>query len=96
MSNMLKRALTKTLNHFGLYTTQQYLEQVEEKGRVSEYARYLERAIDGMPDPAKPIVILADGACVRGISLVVGQSVVISPYAKNVYLENIRVQEKGD
>lgn len=81
--------LTRILNHFGVYTAKQYLEQVEEKSRAVEYARYLERAVDGMSDPAKPIVIMGQDVEVRDVVLVKGQQVVISPSAKRIRLYNI-------
>lgn len=81
--------LTRILNYFGVYTAKQYLEQVEEKGRAQEYARYLERAVDGMSDPAKPIVIMGEYVSVRDVLLLKGQSVIVSPYARNVHVANI-------
>ena len=81
--------LTRILNYFGVYTTKQYLEQVEEKGRAVEYARYLERAVDGMSDPAKPIVIMGRDVEVRDVALLKGQQVIVGPSAKNIRMYNI-------
>lgn len=81
--------LTRVLNHFGFYTSAQYLAQVEEKSRVTEYARYLERAVDGLSDPAKPIVVMGQGVEVRDVVLQKGQSIIVSPSAKNVRMCNI-------
>ena len=81
--------ITKLLNRFGLYTSKQYFHELKEKSRAIELAMYLEKAVDGMTDPAKPIVVLIDYTRVSDVALQHGQQIIISPYAKFVALTNI-------
>lgn len=81
--------LTKLLNRLGLFTKSQYLEQVESKDRINEYALVLERAVNGMNDPAKPIIVLGNCVIVRDITLKQGQNIIVSPHAKYVQISNV-------
>lgn len=81
--------LNEILNYFGLYTRTQYLHQVKEVGRALEFVMHLEKAVTGMTDPAKPIVVLSDYTRVNDILLQHGQQIITSPFAKNVEVSNV-------
>lgn len=94
MFDKLKQSMVRLFNQCGLYTKNQYLGQVEEIARAREYALYLEKSVEGMTAPTKPIIILADNTRVETVSLKRGQSIIVSPYAKYVHISNIRVQQE--
>lgn len=81
--------MSKFWNYFGLYTRQQYLSEMERFERINEYAMYLEKAVDGMTDPSKPIVVMSDNTRISDISLQHGQQIIVSRYAKNVIIDNV-------
>lgn len=86
---MIKQKLIDWLNSIGLYTTRQYLEQVERKSAFRDYAFELEKAVNGMSDPAKPIVVFSDYTVIRNVSLQHGQQIITSPYARAVIVEGV-------
>jgi hypothetical protein len=90
----IKNILVEFLNSLGLYTSSQYLHQVECKGEIIAYAAELEKAVNGMSDPARPIVIFADFVRVTDVSLRHGQQIIVSPNAKYVHVENVYCLEK--
>jgi hypothetical protein len=90
----MKNRLVELLNSIGLYTSRQYLHQVERKGVIIAYAAELEKAVNGMSDPARPIVIFADCVRVTDVSLRHGQQIIVSPHAKYVHVENVYCMEK--
>lgn len=86
--------MNKLLNYFGLYTREQYLSEMKKFAMLNEYAIYLEKAVDGMTDPSKPIVVLSDNVRVSDIILQHGQQIIVSRYAKYVTLDNISTSPK--
>lgn len=77
------------LNARGLFTFTQYAEVLEDRGALREYAHHLERCINGMPDPAKPIIVIGQRTSVRDIRLQHGQQVIVSPYARFTNIQNV-------
>ena len=86
---MIKQKLIDWLNSIGLYTTRQYLEQVEHRSAFRDYAFELEKAVNGIGDPAKPIVVFSDCTVIRNVSLQHGQQIIISPSARAVIVEGV-------
>lgn len=81
--------MSKFWNYFGLYTRQQYLSEMEKFAMLNEYAIYLEKAVDGITDPSKPIVVMSDNTHISGIVLRHGQQIIVSRYAKYVTIDNV-------
>jgi hypothetical protein len=90
----IKKRLVELLNSLGLYTSRQYLHRVERMGVIIAYAAELEKAVNGMSDPARPIVIFADCVRVTDVSLLHGQQIIVSPHAKYAHLEKVYCFEK--
>lgn len=86
---MIKQKLIDWLNTVGLYTERQYLKQVEAKSAFCDYAGKLEKAVNGMNDPTKPIVVFSDCTVIRNVSLQHGQQIIISPSARSVIVEGV-------
>lgn len=76
-------------NRFGLYTRGQYLEAMGERGRIADYVKELEAAVNGMSDPKRAIVVMGDYARVQDVVLLHGQQIIISPRAKYAAVSNI-------
>ena len=81
--------MSKFLNYLGLYTRRQYLSEMKKFAMLNEYATYLERAVDGMTDPSKPIVVMSDNTRISGIVLRRGQQIIVSMHAKYVTIDNV-------
>lgn len=86
---MIKNKLIEWLNAIGLYTGRQYLEQVERKSAFQNYAVELEKALCGMSDPNRPIVVFSDYAVVRNVDLQHGQQIITSPSARFVHIDGV-------
>lgn len=87
-TSIIKTKLINWLNSIGLYTGSQYLEQVEQSA-FRDYAVELEKAVHGMSDPTRPIVVFSDNTVVRNVNLQHGQQIIISPSARAVIVENV-------
>ena len=81
--------MSKFWNYFGLYTREQYLSEMKKSAMLNEYAIYLEKAVDGMTDPSKPIVVMSDNTRISGIVLRRGQQIIVSRHAKYVTIDNV-------
>ena len=81
---MIKKKLIGWLNSIGLYTFRQYLAE-------SMYAYELEKAVNGMSDPSKPIVIFSDNTLVSDVILNHGQQIIVSPSARFARIERVCV-----
>jgi hypothetical protein len=92
----IKTRLVELLNSLGLYTSRQYLNQVDYKCAAFAYAAELGKAVAGMSDPARPIVIFADNARVDGVLLRHGQQIIVHPNAKYVEVRNVHCLKKPD
>lgn len=90
----LKEAFVDTLNSLGLYTSKQYIEMVEQKSEMSNYARHLEKAIAGMNDPTKPILIYGNGIELHNVVLQPFQQIIVSPSAYNISISTVFVSPK--
>lgn len=86
--------LTQLLNYFGLYTSDQFIEQVELKGEALRYVSVLERAIAGMSDPAKPIIVMGHNTSIHDVALQHGQNIIVSPYARYTSIVGVNVLPK--
>lgn len=86
---MIKQKLIDWMNSIGLYTGSQYLEQVERKSAFRDYAVELEKAVHGMSDPARPIVVFSGNTVVRDVVLNHGQQIIVSPSARFVHIEAV-------
>lgn len=78
----MRKWFIEFLNRHGLFTFKQHAEVLDERAAITEYAHYLERALNGMPDLAKPIVVIGDYTRVHDVCLRHGQQVIVSPFAK--------------
>lgn len=89
---MSMKKLLALANRFGIYTRGQYLEAMGEKGRIADYVKELEAAVNGMSDPKRTIVVMADHALVKDVELVHGQQLIISPRARHVVVSGLRIK----
>lgn len=95
----MKKWIVKKLNSYGLFTLKQHCEVLEQRDAAKEYAHYLEKSVNGMADPAKPIIVIGEYTRVTDISLQHGQQIIVSPFAKftdvrNVYTLPAAAQQK--
>ena len=77
------------LNKHGIFTFKQYSEVLEDRAALTEYAHHLERVINGMPELAKPIIVIGQHTRVHDVTLHHGQQVIVSPYARFTVVGNI-------
>lgn len=88
----MKKFIIEWLNRQGLFTFKQYAEKLDEIGALKDYAHHLEQSIDGIADPAKPIVVIGQNTNVCDVILNHGQQVIVSPYARFTCIRNVWVK----
>ena len=88
-TSMIKNKLVDWLNAIGLYTFRQYLAEIERSSSLGTYAHELEKAVNGMSDPSKPIVIFSDNTLVSDVILNHGQQIIVSPSARFARIERV-------
>ena len=90
----IKNWLTEMINSIGLYTSSQYLHQVEVKGLTQAYAAEGEKAVIGMSDPTRPIVVFSDYTNIQDVRLQHGQQIIVSPLARFISINGIFCEPK--
>lgn len=85
----IKKKLVELLNSMGLYAARQYIDQVEQKGAFMAYADELQKAVDGMSDPARPIVVFGENTRIADVVLQRGQKIIVSPTARFTSIQSV-------
>lgn len=75
--------------YFGLVRMKKYIKAIEVCDQQREYINALERAVQGMQDPKKPILIMGSDATLMDVLLEHGQQIIVSPFAKHVWIQNV-------
>lgn len=91
----IRKKIVEMLNSTGLYTAEQYINQVEQKGQVIAFAAELQKAVSGMSDPNRPIVVFAENARITDVVLQRGQQIIVSPWARFTAIHNVMVLPVG-